>query len=92
MKGFKVIHLDALSFLEKILTFKNAVVVAIIEGTTAHSILFSEHIRRQIIIRKQKIKNPRQSWLQNNECSVTEIKCFYEQIPGMPYSGMKLLF
>lgn len=87
LNGFKVIYPETLSFLEKILIFKNADVIASIEGTTAHSILFSEHARQQIIIRKQKIKNSRQPWFNKiMNVPLIEIKCFYEPIPGMPYS------
>ncbi len=61
--------------------------MASIEGTIAHTILFSEHVQQQIIIRKQKLKNSRQPWFNKMmNVSLFEIKSFYEPIPGMPYS------
>lgn len=87
LNGFKIIYPETLSFLEQILIFKDAVVMASIEGTIAHSILFSEHSQRQIIIRKQKLENSRQPWFNKlMNVPLSEIKCFCEPIPGMPYS------
>ena len=88
LNGFEIVHPEELDFIQKVLIFKYAEVIASIEGTTAHQcVLFSRNASSQIIIRKQKWENLRQQWfnmMKNVPCTVLD--CYYEPIPGMPYS------
>lgn len=87
LNGFKVIYPETLSFLEKVLVFSNAEEIASIEGTTAHCVLFATKARKQYIIRKQSLENSRQPWFNKMmDVPVIHLNCFYEPIPGLPYS------
>lgn len=87
LNGFEVIHPEELDFIQKVLVFKEAEVIASIEGTTAHSILFATKAKSQIIIKKQKLDNSRQPWFNEmKQIPYTILDCYYEPIPGLPYS------
>lgn len=87
LNGFKIIYPETLTFIQKTLVFKDAEVIASIEGTTAHSILFATKAKSQIIIKKQKLENSRQPWFNEmKHVPVTMLDLYYEPIPGLPYS------
>lgn len=87
LNGFKVIYPEELTFIEKTLISRDAEIIASIEGTTASGILFSKNTKKQIIIRKQSIMNVRQEWFNKmTEIPLIYINCYYEPIPGLPYS------
>ena len=87
LNGFTIIYPEELSFIEKTLISRDAEIIASIEGTTASGILFSNKTKKQIIIRKQSIMNIRQEWLNKmTDIPLIYINCYYEPIPGLPYS------
>lgn len=85
--GFEVIHPETLSLDEQMLIFSHADVIASLEGTVAHNILFAKPEAKQVIIRKQSEVNERQP-LFNRVVGedATYIDCFYEPFPCYPIS------
>jgi len=87
LNGFKIIYPETLTFIQKTVVFKDAEVIASIEGTTAHSILFATKAKSQIIIKKQKLENSRQPWFNEmKHVPSTTLDVYYEPIPRLPYS------
>ena len=87
INGFNIIYPETLSFFQQILIYKDAEIIASIEGTIAHNILFSVNAKSQIIIKKQELENSRQPWFNEmKKVPVKVINCYYEPIPGLPYS------
>lgn len=86
LNGFKVVYPEELSFVQQVLTFVDAKVIASVEGTIAHNVLFCQNATQQIIIRKQKLENWRQSWFnQMRHVHITYVECYCEPFPNIPF-------
>lgn len=86
INGFKVIYPEKLSFEQQVRVFAKAEVFASVEGTVAHNILFTQKATQQIIIRKQKLENWRQSWFNlMKHVPITYVECYYEPFPKIPF-------
>ncbi len=84
--GYLVLYPEELEIEQQIEYFSHARVIASIEGSVAHTILFSNSNTRQIIIRKQhKYLNPRQYLFNEMKDSlVSYIDCYYEPFKHFP--------
>lgn len=85
LNGFKVIYPDEISILEQAEWLKGAEVIASVEGTVSHNILFCRPGTRQIVIRKHTRLEPRH-FLFNElmDSPVTYIDCLFNFIPKFP--------
>lgn len=85
MNGFKVIYPDELSILEQVSWYKGAKMIASVEGTISHNILFCTPGTEQIVIRKHTRIEPRH-FLFNElmDSPVTYIDCLFNFIPKFP--------
>lgn len=83
--GFTVIYPDELSIAEQAAWYKGAELIASVEGTASHNILFCMPGTRQIVIRKNTRIEPRH-FLFNElmDSPVTYIDCLFNFIPGFP--------
>lgn len=85
INGFKIIYPDELSIQEQVEWLKGAEVIASVECTASHNILFCVPGTKQIVIRKYTRIEPRHflfNELMNSK--VTYIDCMFNFIPGFP--------
>lgn len=85
MNGFEIIYPDELSILEQVSYYKGAKIIASVEGTASHNILFCEPGTKQICIRKNTRIEPRHflfNEIMNSECIY--IDCYCNFIPKFP--------
>lgn len=83
--GFCIIYPEKLSIGEQVRLFANAKIIASVEGTIAHNILFAQPGVRQIIIRKQSELNIRQVLFDEaKQIKIQYIDCYKEFIKGFP--------
>ncbi len=85
MNGFKVIYPDEISIYEQAEWLKGTELIASVEGTISHNILFCRPGTKQIVIRKHTRIEPRH-FLFNElmDSPVTYIDCLFNFIPGFP--------
>jgi len=83
--GFKIIAPEKLSLEEQIYLTKNCKILASIEGTLAHNIVWASNNITQIILRKQSEIIPRQILLnQMISNKVVFVDVYYEPLLGFP--------
>lgn len=88
--GFAIVYPEQLSISEQIAYMKHCKVLASIEGTLAHNVLFTTQCERQIILRKQSEIIPRQSMLnQAKRVPIQYIDVYYEPLKRFPLSHSK---
>ncbi|MBQ0009888.1 MAG: DUF563 domain-containing protein [Ruminococcus sp.] len=85
LNGFESIYPDELSIPEQVEMLKGADVIASVEGTVSHNILFCKPGTAQIIIRRHTRLEPRH-FLFNElmDSPVTYIDCYFHFLPGFP--------
>lgn len=87
VNGYKVFYPEQMSFALQVLVYKEAEIIASVEGTIAHNILFSMNAKKQIIIRKQSLENWRQPWFNKmKNVPAVYINCYYEPFSRFPYN------
>lgn len=85
--GFLVIAPETIDVIEQIKIMTGCKVVASLEGTIAHNILFALPGTQQVIIRKQSECNPRQTLFNKvTDTRVFYIDCYYEPFRSFPLS------
>ncbi|MDD6232079.1 MAG: glycosyltransferase 61 family protein, partial [Frisingicoccus sp.] len=85
INGFQIVYPENLPVIEQISIIANAEIIASVEGTIAHNILFSSSGITQIIIRKQSWLNPRQViFNQITNTKVIYIDCYKEPLKCYP--------
>lgn len=84
--GFKVLSMEKLSVAEQVYYMKHCSVVASIDGTVAHNILFSKKCTKQIVLEKQSRINPYQHLF--NE--LMDVPLEYIDVYSEPYKGYPL--
>ena len=85
--GFQVVAPETIDVTEQIKLVAGCQVVASLEGTVAHNILFASPGTHQVIIRKQQECNPRQPLFNMvTDTEVCYIDCYYEPFHSFPVS------
>lgn len=84
--GFKVLSMEKLSVAEQVHYMKHCSVVASIDGTVAHNILFAKKCTKQIVLEKQSRINPYQHLF--NELMGVQLE--YIDVYSEPYKGYPL--
>lgn len=90
--GWEIVYLEELDFVEQVKVIAESYLIASIEGTLAHNILFADGNMEQVIIKKRSAYNKRQGII--NEISEIEAKyidCSYELIKVDHDSGPFLI-
>lgn len=85
--GYKVLAPEKLSFEEQVSVVNNCTILASIEGTLAHNIIFAlgGNCKKQIILKKQRCMIPRQFMI-NQACGIEAeyIEVYKEPFKGFP--------
>lgn len=85
MNGYHVLYPDETSILEQVAILKGASIIASVEGTISHNILFCSPGTKQIIIRRDTRLEPRH-FLFNElmKSPAIYIDCYFNFLPGFP--------
>lgn len=84
--GFYVMAPETLPLSEQVYLLAHCKVLASVEGTTSHNVLFTKELKEHIILRKQSGLNTRQVLFEK----IKGIKPFYIDIYWEPYTGFPI--